>query len=81
MAICFYNSLTREKEEFREIAPGRVSFYSCGPTVHDYSHIGNFKTFIVFDLIKRYLTYRGYRVDHVMNITDVDDNIIGKVRD
>ena len=81
MAICFYNSLTREKEEFREIEPGKVTFYSCGPTVHDYSHIGNFKTFVVFDLIKRYLTYRGYQVCHVMNITDVDDNIIGKVRD
>lgn len=81
MSIRFYNSLTRKKEEFKEIEPGRVTFYSCGPTVHDYSHIGNFKTFIVFDLIKRYLTYRGYRVDHVMNITDVDDNIIGKVRD
>ena len=81
MAIRLFNSLTREKEEFREIRPGRVTFYSCGPTVHDYSHIGNLKTFIVFDLIKRYLTYRGYRVCHVMNITDVDDNIIGKVRD
>ena len=81
MAIWFYNSLTREKEEFKEIEPGKVTFYSCGPTVHDYSHIGNFKTFVVFDLIKRYLTYRGYQVRHVMNITDVDDNIIGKVRD
>ncbi len=81
MAIRLFNSLTRQKEEFKEIRPGRVTFYSCGPTVHDYSHVGNFKTFIVFDLIKRYLTYRGYRVCHVMNITDVDDNIIGKVRD
>ena len=62
MAIRLFNSLSRKKEEFKEIRPGRVTFYSCGPTVHDYSHIGNFKTFIVFDLIKRYLTYRGYRV-------------------
>ena len=81
MAIRLFNSLTREKEDFKEIEPGKVTFYSCGPTVHDYSHIGNFKTFVVFDLIKRYLEYRGYQVCHVMNITDVDDNIIGKVRE
>ena len=81
MAVRFYNTLTRRKEEFKEIEPGKVRFYSCGPTVHDVAHIGNFKTFIVFDLIKRYLTYRGYQVHHVMNITDVEDNIIRKVRD
>ena len=81
MAVRFYNTLTRRKEEFKEIEPGKVRFYSCGPTVHDFAHIGNFKTFVVFDLIKRYLTYRDYQVHHVMNITDVEDKIIRKVRD
>ena len=81
MPIHFYNTLTRRKEEFKEIEPGKVRFYSCGPTVHDFAHIGNLKTFVVFDLIKRYLTYRGYQVDHVMNITDVEDKIIRKVNE
>jgi cysteinyl-tRNA synthetase len=79
MAIQFYNTLTRKKEPFKEIEDGKVTFYSCGPTVHDYAHIGNFKTFIVYDLIKRYLSFRGYEVNHVMNITDVEDKIIQKV--
>lgn len=81
MPIHFYNTLTRLKEAFQEIEPGKVRFYSCGPTVHDFAHIGNMKTFVVFDLIKRYLTYRGYQVDHVMNITDVEDKIIRKVNE
>lgn len=80
MAIYFYNTLTRCKEKFESIEPRKVRFYSCGPTVHDYAHIGNLKTFVVFDLIKRYLIYRGYQVDHIMNITDVEDKIIKKVK-
>ncbi|MDA0748852.1 MAG: cysteine--tRNA ligase [bacterium] len=81
MAIQFYNTLNRRKEEFKEIEPGKVTFYSCGPTVYDFAHIGNLKTFIVYDLIKRYLLYRGYEVHHVMNITDVEDKIIRRVKD
>ena len=79
MSIQFYNTLSRQKEPFKEIEDGKVTCYSCGPTVHDYAHIGNFKTFIVYDLIKRYLSFRGYEVSHVMNITDVEDKIIRKV--
>jgi cysteinyl-tRNA synthetase len=79
MGIQFYNTLSRTKEPFKEIDEGKVTFYSCGPTVHDYAHIGNFKTFIVYDLIKRYLIYREYQVSHVMNITDVEDKIIRKL--
>jgi len=76
MAVQLYNTLTRNKEAFKEIEPGKVRFYSCGPTVHDFAHIGNFRAFIAFDIIKRYLRYRGYDVMHVMNITDVDDKTI-----
>jgi len=79
MGIQFYNTLSRTKEPFKEIDEGKVTFYSCAPTVHDYAHIGNFKTFIVYDLIKRYLIYREYQVSHVMNITDVEDKIIRKL--
>ncbi|MDP6777659.1 MAG: cysteine--tRNA ligase [Candidatus Latescibacteria bacterium] len=81
MAISFYNTLTRQKEPFKEIEPGKVRFYTCGPTVYDFAHIGNQKTFIVYDLIKRYLSYRGYEVNHIVNITDVEDKIISRIRD
>jgi cysteinyl-tRNA synthetase len=81
MPLVFYNTLSRSKEEFKPIREGEVSFYSCGPTVHDYAHIGNFRAALTFDLIKRYLKYRGYAVRHVMNITDVEDKIITKVKD
>ena len=76
MALYFYNTLTRAKEAFKEIEPGTVRFYSCGPTVYDFAHIWNFRAFLTYDLIKRYLRYRGYQVKHVMNITDVDDKTI-----
>lgn len=81
MPITFYNTLTRKKEPFEPVNPDEVTFYSCGPTVHDFAHIGNFRAFLTYDLIKRYLAYRGFRVRHVMNITDVEDKIIRKVRD
>ena len=81
MAISFYNTLTRQKEPFKEIEPGKVRFYACGPTVYDFAHIGNQKTFVVYDLIKRYLRYRGYEVNHIVNITDVEDKIIRRVRE
>ena len=73
-----YNSLTRKKEEFVPIVPGKISMYVCGPTVYNYFHIGNGRTFIVFDTIRRYLEYRGYKVTFVQNFTDIDDKMINK---
>ena len=78
--LLFYNTLTRKKEPFVTIDPGLVRFYSCGPTVYDYAHIGNFRAFLTYDVIKRWLLFRGYEVNHVMNLTDVDDKIIKKVQ-
>lgn len=71
-----YNTLTRKKEIFKPIKPDFVSIYSCGPTVYDYAHIGNFRAYVVNDLLKRYLIYKGFKVKHVMNLTDVDDKTI-----
>jgi len=76
-----YNTLTRKKEPFKEIKKGHVSMYSCGPTVYDYAHIGNFRAYISSDILKRYLTYKGYSVKHVMNLTDVDDKTIKNSRE
>ena len=70
-----YNTLTRKKEEFRAKG-GKVRLYTCGPTVYDYIHIGNLKTFLTEDVLKRYLLYKGFKVKHVRNITDVDDKTI-----
>jgi len=66
-----YNTLTREKEEFKPIKKGKVGMYTCGPTVYNYPHLGNMRTYIFEDILKRVLTYNGYKVKHVMNITDV----------
>jgi cysteinyl-tRNA synthetase len=74
--IHFFNTLTRTKEEFTPIEPGKVRMYTCGPTVYDYAHIGNFRAFLFEDLLKRWLQHRGYEVTHVMNITDIDDKTI-----
>ncbi len=74
--IKLHNTLTGTKEEFHPIEKGVVRLYTCGPTVYDYAHIGNFRTFSFQDLLRRYLRYRGFRVIHVMNITDVDDKTI-----
>ena len=71
MSIVYYNSLTKRKEPFETIEPGVVRMYSCGPTVHDYAHIGNFRCFVFVDLLKRHLLLRDYEVRHIMNITDV----------
>ncbi|MEP7340581.1 MAG: cysteine--tRNA ligase [Acidobacteriota bacterium] len=73
-----YNTLTNQVEDFKPLEEGKVRFYVCGPTVHDFAHIGNFRTFLFTDLLRRYLKFKGYRVHHVMNITDVDDKIIRK---
>ena len=71
MKIEFYNSLTNQLEEFKSIEPGKVKMYSCGPTVYDFAHIGNFRSFLFGDLLRRFLELAGYEVEHVMNITDV----------
>lgn len=72
----FYNTLTRKKEEFKELKKGHVKIYSCGPTVYNYAHIGNWRAFVFADVLRRYLKYKGYKVMHVMNLTDVDDKTI-----
>lgn len=76
MSIQLYNTLTRRKELFTPIKPNEVSFYVCGPTVYNYIHIGNARSAVAFDTIRRYLEYRGYQVNYVSNFTDVDDKII-----
>src|SRR5687767_12134886 len=83
MAVKLFNTLSRAVEEFRPAnnnASGAVGMYCCGPTVHNFAHIGNFRTFVCADLLRRYLDFRGYEVRHVMNITDVEDKIIAAVR-
>jgi len=76
MPLNLYNTLTRKKDTFKPIKEGQVRLYSCGPTVYDFAHIGNFRAYICSDILKRYLEYEGFRVKHVMNITDVDDKTI-----
>src|SRR3989344_2460714 len=71
MTIKLYNTLTRRKEEFKPLKSNRVGFYSCGPTVYWYQHIGNMRTYVFNDLLKRILQYNDYKVKHVMNLTDV----------
>jgi cysteinyl-tRNA synthetase len=73
-----YNTLTKQKEEFKPINPPNVGMYVCGPTVYDYFHIGNSRSFIMADIIRRYLEYKGYKVKYIMNLTDIDDKIIKK---
>ena len=76
MALRIYNTLTRQKEDFSTLEPGKVRMYVCGPTVYAQAHIGHAMSAVVFDVIRRYLEYCGYQVRHVMNFTDVDDKII-----
>ena len=71
-----YNTMTRQKETFETLESGKVSMYVCGPTVYAQAHVGHAMSALVFDIIRRYLEYRGYQVIHVMNYTDVDDKII-----
>lgn len=79
--LVLYNTLTRKKEEFHSIEPGKVKMYSCGPTVYNFFHIGNARPFIIFDTLRRYLEYKGYTVDFVQNFTDVDDKMIRKAEE
>ena len=81
MSIRFYNTITRQKETFQSLEAGKVRMYTCGPTVYDYAHIGNYRTFIFEDLLRRYLEFRGYDVNQAMNLTDVDDNTIRRSRE
>ncbi len=83
MALNLFNTLTRRIEPFApmDAQERRVGMYCCGPTVHDFAHIGNFKTFVLADLVRRYLEFKGYQVNHVMNVTDVEDKIIRRVRE
>jgi len=76
MPLKFYNTLSRSLEEFDPQTPGRVLVYGCGPTIYDYPHIGNFRTFLVFDLLHRFLEWSGFEVRFVTNLTDVDDKTI-----
>ena len=76
-----YNSLTRQKDEFVPITPGEVKMYSCGPTVYNYFHVGNARPFIIFDLLRRYFEYRGFKVNFVQNFTDIDDKVIKKANE
>jgi len=78
MSLKLYNTLSRRLETVGPIRPGEVGLYTCGPTVYDTAHIGNMRTFMFEDLLKRYLLYEGYKVTHVMNITDVDDKTIDR---
>jgi cysteinyl-tRNA synthetase len=83
MGLKLFNTLTRSVQEFSPLDPAgkSVGMYCCGPTVYDYGHIGNFRTFVFSDLVRRYLDFKGYAVRHVMNITDVEDKIIKRVRE
>ena len=76
-----YNTLNRRVEELEPIEPGHVRLYTCGPTVYDYAHIGNFRAYVWEDLLRRSLKLAGFRVTQVMNITDIEDKIIKKMND
>lgn len=76
-----YNTMTQKKEEFIPITPGMVKMYVCGPTVYNFFHIGNARTFIIFDSVRRYFEYRGYKVEYVQNFTDIDDRMITKANE
>ena len=79
--MLIYNTLTKKKEEFKPINPPHISMYVCGPTIYDYFHIGNARSFVMADIIRRYLEYKNYDVKFVMNLTDVDDKLIKKANE
>jgi cysteinyl-tRNA synthetase len=76
MALVFYNTLKRKKEKFKPSKKGQISMYTCGPTVYDYAHIGNMRTYVFNDLLRRYLEYKGFKVKEITNLTDVEDKTI-----
>ena len=81
MTLKVFNTLTKRKEEFVPVEKGKVSMYVCGPTVYDYIHIGNARSFVAFDVIRRYLEYKGYKVTYISNLTDVDDKTIRRAKE
>ena len=83
MALRLFNTLSRAVQDFVPLDPvaKKVGMYCCGPTVYDFAHIGNWRTFIFGDLVRRYLEFKGYQVLHVMNVTDIDDKIIKRVKE
>jgi len=81
MALRLTNTMTRNQEEFKPLEDNNVRMYTCGPTVHDYAHIGNFRTYMFEDLLRRFLKYKGYNITQVMNLTDIDDKTIKKSRE
>jgi len=81
MVLKVFNTLGRRKEEFIPLRPGEVRMYVCGPTVYDYIHIGNARAFVVADVVRRYLEYKGLRVKYVSNITDIDDKMINRAKE
>ncbi len=76
--VKLYNTLTGKKEPLVPVKEGKIGMYACGPTVYDYFHIGNARVFIIFDVLRRYLLYRGYEVTFVQNFTDIDDKVINR---
>ena len=80
MSLMIYNTMTRQKEPFEPAEAGRVQMYVCGPTVYDKAHVGHAMSSLVFDIIRRYLEYKGFDVRHVMNYTDVDDKVIRRAQ-
>ena len=81
MSLRFFNSMTRKKEVFEPLTPGKVGMYTCGPTVYNFAHIGNFRTYMFEDLLRRHLKFRGFKVTQVMNLTDVEDKTIRAARE
>jgi len=81
MSVTLYNSLAQKKEELAPVSPPRLNMYSCGVTVYDDCHIGHARSLYIFEVIRRYLQYRGYRVRFVRNITDIDDKIINRANE
>ena len=81
MTLKIYNTLSRKKEEFIPLKKGEVGMYVCGPTVYNYIHIGNARPFIIFEVVKRFLKFKGYRVKYIQNLTDIDDKMINKAKE
>src|SRR6267143_1392419 len=83
MALKLSNTLSRSVQEFVPLDPAgkKIGMYCCGPTVYDFAHIGNWRTFVFGDLVRRYLEFKGFAVSHVVNITDIEDKIIRRVRE
>jgi cysteinyl-tRNA synthetase len=81
MGLKLFNTLSCSAQEFAPLDPPKVGMYCCGPTVYDFAHIGNWRTFVFADLVRRYLEFKNFQVTHVMNITDIEDKIIKRVRE